>query len=200
MASVNSRLGVEPSMPTPSRTSLAQIVAAGRSILEAEGLEGLTMQRVARQVGVRSPSLYKRVSSRGELIRLIANDVADQLAGTMDAAAAAGAGEPRQELEAIANAFRSFALAHPNAYGLLFARLPADALVDPERNARAAQALLQTAGKLAGPDDALDAARTITAWAHGFVTMESAGAFRLGGDVDRAFAYGVEHLADGLRR
>ena len=187
-------------MPTPSRTSLSDIVAVGRSILEADGLDGLTMQAVARQVGVRAPSLYKRVSSRAELIRLIANDVADELAAAMDAAAAAGGGEPDQELRAIAKAFRSFALGHPNAYGLLFARLPADALVDPGRNARAAQALLETAGRLAGPDDALDAARTITAWAHGFVTMELAGAFRLGGDVDRAFAFGVEHLADGLRR
>ena len=42
------------------------------------------------------------------------------------------------------------------------------------------------------------AARTVTAWAHGFVTMELAGAFRLGGDVDRAFAYGVDHLAGAL--
>jgi hypothetical protein len=118
----------------------------------------------------------------------------------MDAAAKAGAGEPAQELRAIAKAFRSFALAHPNAYGLLFARLPVDAEVDSERNTRAAQPLLETAGKLAGPDQALDAARMITAWAHGFVTMELAGAFRLGGDVDRAFAFGVEHLAAGLRR
>jgi AcrR family transcriptional regulator len=157
------------------------------------------MQSVARQVGVRSPSLYKRVASRADLIRLIANDVADELAVTMDAAAAAGASEPGQELRSIAKAFRSFALAHPNAYGLLFARLPAEELVDAERNARAAEALLQTANKLAGPDQALDAARMITAWAHGFVTMELAGAFRLGGDVDRAFAFGVEHLAHGLR-
>ena len=63
-------------MPTPPRTSLPEIVAAGRSILEADGLGGLTMQRVAEEVGVRSPSLYKRVRSRGDLIRLIADSVA----------------------------------------------------------------------------------------------------------------------------
>ena len=51
-------------MPTPSRTSTAEIVAAGRAILEAEGFEGLTMQRVAAAVGVRAPSLYKRVDGR----------------------------------------------------------------------------------------------------------------------------------------
>ena len=35
------------------------------------------MQRVAAAVGVRAPSLYKRVDGRGELVRLITIDVAD---------------------------------------------------------------------------------------------------------------------------
>ena len=83
-------------MPTPPRTSLPEIVAAGRSILEADGLGGLTMQRVAEEVGVRSPSLYKRVQSRGDLIRLIADSVADELAATMDAAASDG--DPADDL------------------------------------------------------------------------------------------------------
>ena len=51
-------------MPTPARTSLEEIVGAGRAILRAEGLEGLTMQRVAAAVGVRAPSLYKRLPGR----------------------------------------------------------------------------------------------------------------------------------------
>ena len=53
-------------MPTPSRTSTAEIVTAGPRILEAEGLDGPTMQRVAAAVGVRAPSRYKRVSGRSE--------------------------------------------------------------------------------------------------------------------------------------
>ncbi|HBF81970.1 MAG TPA: TetR family transcriptional regulator, partial [Streptomyces sp.] len=43
---------------------------------------------------------------------------------------------------------------------------------------------------------ALDAARLVTAWATGFIEMEISGAFRLGGDVDRAFEYGLA----GVRR
>jgi AcrR family transcriptional regulator len=183
-------------MPTPARTSVPEIVAAGRAILESDGLDGLTMQRVAEMVGVRSPSLYKRVRGRTDLIRLIAESVVDELAATMDTAA--GDPDPVNALRTIAHAFRSFALAHPNAYALLFARHPDDVRIDPERNARASESLLRTAGRLAGPDDALEAARTVTAWAHGFVTMELAGAFQLGGDVDRAFDYGIDHLAAAL--
>lgn len=184
-------------MPTPPRTSVPEIVAAGRAILEAEGLDGLTMQRVAEEVGVRSPSLYKRVRGRGDLIRLIAELVIDELAATMGAAV--GDRDPAQDLRAIAHAFRAFALAHPNAYALLFARLADDARIDPERNAKAAETLLRTTGRLAGSDDALEAARTVTAWAHGFLMMELAGAFQLGGDVDQAFEYGIDHLTGALQ-
>jgi hypothetical protein len=49
-----------------------------------------------------------------------------------------------------------------------------------------------------GPDQALDAARLVTAFAHGFVSMELSGAFRLGGDVDEAYRYGIDVLVAAL--
>jgi AcrR family transcriptional regulator len=185
-------------LPTPARTSTTAIVAAGRAILDADGLDGLTMSRVAAAVGVRAPSLYKRVRDRGELVRLIANDVAEELTAELEAAATRG--NPRANLRAIAVAFRAWAIAHPEAYHLLFDRLPEGERVDPEVNARSAAALLRTAGELAGEAHALEAARTVVAWANGFLSMELAGAFRLGGDTDAAFDYGVDRLTAAIER
>jgi hypothetical protein len=37
------------------------------------------------------------------------------------------------------------------------------------------------------------------AWAHGFITMELAGAFHLGGEVDTAWHFGVARLIDALQ-
>ena len=63
---------------------------------------------------------------------------------------------------------------------------------------RSAAPLIRAASALVGDDDALDAARLFTAWATGFLQMELSGAFRLGGDVDRAFDYGLRRLIAGL--
>ncbi len=183
-------------MPTPAHTSLDDIVRAGRTVLEDEGLEGLTMQRVATAVGVRAPSLYKRVRGRSDLLRLIANDIAYELAGILDAAATSG--DPRTDVRLLAEAFRAFAHEKPAAYGLLFARLPEASRVDAQSNARASEAMLRTAATLAGPAHALDAARTVVAWTHGFVSMELSGAFRLGGEVERAFEFGIDRLSAAI--
>lgn len=183
-------------MPTRARTSVDQIIAAGRSILDAEGLEAMTMARVATDVGVRAPSLYKRVRNRDELIRLVANDAGDELAATLDKAA--DTGDARSDLGAIAVAFRTWALGHPEAYALLFGHASDGPRMDVEVSARASATLLRTAEAMAGPYEALEAARTFVAWATGFVAMELAGAFQLGGDIDRAFVYGVERLSGSI--
>ena len=186
----------EAAIPTPPRTSLAEIIAAGRGIVETDGLERLTMQRVAAAVGVRAPSLYKHVQSRGDLVRLIVEDVARELGEALDAAARTG--DALSDLRAMVGAVRAFAHARPATYALLFAHLPEVSRPDLERVARGSSAVLRTATVLAGPDRALEAARTIVAWAHGFISMELAGAFRLGGDVDRAYTFGIQRLGAAL--
>ena len=135
-------------MPTPSRTSTAQIVAAGRVILEAEGFEGLTMQRVAAAVGVRAPSLYKRVDGRRELVRLIAADAAADLSRALEAAATTG--DPARDLVRIATAFRAFAHAHPEAYALLFRRLPDGWNPDVDLGSPGFAALFRTVEAISG--------------------------------------------------
>src|SRR5215475_2662513 len=75
-------------VPTPDRTSLEEIIQAGRDILESDGLARLTMQAVADRVGVRAPSLYKRVASRDDLIGYIAEATVHDLTERLTAAVA----------------------------------------------------------------------------------------------------------------
>jgi AcrR family transcriptional regulator len=185
-------------MPTPDRTSLDEIIRAGRDILESEGLARLTMRAVADRVGVRPPSLYKRVRSRDDLIGLIAeatvHDLGERLHGVT------GGADARKDLGELARTFRAFAHARPAGYHLIFAWGPEVTRPDPDSLARASAPVLRVGTDLAGPEHALEAARMITAWANGFISMELTGAFKLGGDIDRAYEFGIVRLTDALGR
>lgn len=183
-------------MPAPSRTSLPRIVAAARIVLARDGLDALTMQSVASEAGVRAPSLYKHVAGRADLLRLVIADVAAESRDLL--AAAASTGSARGDLRAMAMALRAYAHRDPHGFSLMFAPSPEESALDPEVYASAAEPVLEVARRLAGPDHALDAARTVTAWASGFLRMELAGAFHLGGSVDQAYEFGVEALTSTL--
>lgn len=185
-------------MPTPTRITPESLRAAARDVLERDGRDGLTMQAVATALAVRAPSLYKHVRDRDDLVRIVAEDVALELGDRVDAALATAGGDAASAARALADVARRFAHDHPNGYALVFGPLP-----EPQRAGRAAldrgsAAILEVARRLAGEAHALDAARTLTAWMHGFTSMELAGAFRLGGDVDEAWEFGLERLVAGL--
>lgn len=172
-------------MPTPDRTSLDEIVLAARDLLETEGLAGLTMNAVALRVGVRAPSLYKRVESRERLIRLVAEATLTEFASRLDGAS--GARE-------ILDGFRAFGHERPAAFQLVMTPAAGVPTARDEFGAAASAAILRIASELAGQDHALVAARTLTAWAAGFVSMELNGGFRLGGDLEEAWEFGASHL------
>ncbi|HEY7736289.1 MAG TPA: TetR/AcrR family transcriptional regulator [Candidatus Limnocylindrales bacterium] len=178
--------------PARARTSDAAIVTAGRELLEAGGLDAVTMLAVADRVGVRAPSLYKRIRGRGALIVAVTIDVLEDLERRL--APFSRDPDPGAGLRALGVAFRTFAHANPRGYALLFQDLPPDARVSADRLGAAAAPVVDLAQRLVGPEQALEAARVITAFAHGFVSMELAGAFRLGGSVDDAFRYGLDTL------
>ncbi|WP_122817525.1 TetR/AcrR family transcriptional regulator [Nocardioides pantholopis] len=174
-------------MPTPDRTSLAAIVTAGRELLEAGGPSRLTMQAVAAQVGVRPPSLYKRVRDRDALVGLVAAATVDELAQRLE--------DADGTLAALARTYREFGHERPEGFRLI---LSGDAQTDADARARVSAPILRVASELVGDEEALEAARLITAWATGFVTMELAGAFRLGGDLEDAFEFGLVRLSAAL--
>ena len=182
--------------PARARTSLDAIVVAARQILESDGLPAVTMSRVAETVGVRAPSLYKRVADRDTLIRAVSDSVVADLSRALDRALETD--DPRRDLRNAANSYRSFVLRNPNGYRLLFADLPADASPDPAMVAAVGLPIVRAIARLIGEPKAVEGARTMVAWAHGFVSMELAGAFRLGGDVDAAYSFGIESILAGV--
>lgn len=190
-------------MPAPAQTSTEAIVAAARRLVEERGADALTMRDVADSVGVRAPSLYKRVRDRTDLFRLILENVTDELTEALDAAASTG--DPMADLRAMAAAFRGFAHANPVAWTMMNAPQPVPGATEhsvpgaTERSVRSAATFLRTIAEVSGQQDALPAARTIVPWVYGFITMELTGAFRLGGDVEQAWNFGLDRLLAAIR-
>lgn len=182
--------------PTPSRTSRDAITAAARAILEEDGLDAVSMQAVAERVGVRAPSLYKHVADRNALIRAVAGSVTTDLDAALRPPRPAS--DARVDLRWIARTYRAFVHANPVGYGLLFAPLDPAWAPDPATLAALGAPIVAVTARLVGDADALDAARTFVAFAHGFTSMELAGGFRLGGDVDAAYTSGIELILAGI--
>jgi AcrR family transcriptional regulator len=167
-------------------------------VLEADGLDAVTMAAVATRVGVRAPSLYKHLRDRAELVSGVVAVAAAELTDELEGALAAAPHDPAARVQAIAEAYRSFATRNPRVSALFFADLGPDLPIPHAELARSARPVVEAAARLAGEERALPAARALTAFVHGFTSMESGGAFRLGGNVDEAFALGVDALVRGL--
>ena len=186
MATVNSYTWI---MPTPERTSLDAIVLAASSLLEESGLAGVTMQAVAERVGVRAPSLYKRVDGRERLIQLVAEAALTEVARRTEHAST---------VAELADTLRTFGHERPAAFQLVMTPGTGTPVAGPGYGPAASAGLVRVARELAGERDGLDAARTLTAWATGFITMELNGSFQLGGDVDTAWRFGLDRLVTAM--
>ncbi|HEX4216110.1 MAG TPA: helix-turn-helix domain-containing protein [Candidatus Dormibacteraeota bacterium] len=67
-------MGARPDPPRPLTTPA--IVDAARRVADSEGLTGLNLRRVARELGTGQASLYRHIGGRRELMTLLAGDLA----------------------------------------------------------------------------------------------------------------------------
>jgi AcrR family transcriptional regulator len=184
-------------MPAKAKTSSQEIVAAALALINEAGADNLSMHAVAQKVGVRGPSLYKHFADRAALLRAAETQLFQEL-GAILAQAASVDGES-EAAKRCAFAYRAFAKRNPRAYALMFASVLANEEAAAVRQT-AAQPVLELFLRMFRNDlnAALAAARAMTAFCHGFVSMELADAFRLGGCIDHAFAEGIETVLAGI--
>jgi AcrR family transcriptional regulator len=101
--------------------TLDDITRIGRRHLATDGAAALSVRAVARDLGVVSSAIYRYVRSRDDLLTLLVVDGYDELGDSVDRALAEV--EPqdfRGRFLAIGHAVRSWALAEPATYALLF--------------------------------------------------------------------------------
>ncbi len=172
------------------------VVDAATAVVEARGVSALTLSEVARELGIKPPSLYNHVAGLESLRRDVALRAVEDLGRRLGAAAMGRSG--RAALRAIANEVRAYAATHPGLY-----ELSAQARPEDEEYAEASMRPVEPViAILRGYDldenEAIHAARTLRAALHGFVSLENMGGFGLDVDLDESFAWLVESLAEML--
>ncbi|WP_327088967.1 TetR/AcrR family transcriptional regulator [Nonomuraea sp. NBC_01738] len=104
--SVWARPRKEPQQPALSREL---IVAEAIKLLDADGIEALSMRKLGTKMGAAATSLYRHVANKDELIEL----VVDEVYGELRVTAADDPADWRQALAATARDLRDLALSHP---------------------------------------------------------------------------------------
>ncbi|MFC7616640.1 TetR/AcrR family transcriptional regulator [Actinokineospora soli] len=102
-------------MPRPSTPLLSRdrIRAGALAVVDSAGLAGLSMRRLAAELGVQAPSLYTHYKTKDELLQ----DIADDIMATVDTSAFAL--DWRAGLRVWARSYRAALAAHPNMVPVL---------------------------------------------------------------------------------
>lgn len=174
------------------------VIQAATDLVDAEGLDALTLARLADILGVRTPSLYNHISSLDGVRHALAVRGARGLGVEFARAAIGKNGE--EGIFAVADAYRRFAKEHPGIYA---ASLRAAAPGDSELIAAADEALSVIRAVLAPyhltEENFIHAARALRSLAHGFVSLELVGGFGIPIDIDTSYHVMVRMFVTSLR-
>lgn len=105
-----------------ARTEITrEILQTGREHLARDGAAGLSLRAVARDLGMASSAVYRYVPNRDALLTLLIIDAYDAVGEQVERAAAACSPDDHLgRFLATCHALRSWALAHPQEYALIY--------------------------------------------------------------------------------
>jgi AcrR family transcriptional regulator len=133
-------------------------VAAALEIADAEGLDAVSIRRVAARLGARPMSLYTHIASKDDLVALMLDEVSAELLVPEPLP-----GDWRAALRAIARQALNAYLAHPWMLSAFGRRPP----VGPNHLRRAEQSATAVTGLGIDPADAWTALRIVHEWTMG---------------------------------
>ncbi|SDI13466.1 DNA-binding transcriptional regulator, AcrR family [Sinosporangium album] len=119
-------------MPTPApRSSMRErfreqvredVKAAALDQLAAGGAQAISINAIAKHLGVSGPALYRYFANRDDLLTALVIDAYEDLHDALAHELRAGAPSrtPHERFRALAHAYRAWALAEPHRYELLF--------------------------------------------------------------------------------
>lgn len=173
------------------------VIRRAAQLIDERGIGELSLAAVADSYGVRIPSLYKHISGMPAIKRGIMLLAKRDFCIVLGQAAI---GKSRDDaIASVAIAYRDWARNHPAQYSMTMrAPVPGD-----DEDAAASMAILNVivvilAGYGLLSDDAIDATRYLRSVLHGFVALETEGAFQMPFDLERSYSRLVECVIAAL--
>ena len=173
------------------------IVTTARRLAEAEGWDAVTTRRLSTEIEYSQPVLYKHFTGMEQIADAVAIDGFDELANALRTARS-GAGEARDAMTRIADAYLDFARDNPAVYDAMFTRtttLHFGAEDTPPQLTAAFAELRQAVVLVADEQDADMLTEVLWAALHGLVTLGRTGRVRPGYDSERLHQL-VEQFTD----
>jgi AcrR family transcriptional regulator len=96
------------------------LIDAGVQILSEEGVEGLSLRKVAQHAGVSHNAPYSHFLDKQSLIAAISTEGFKQLYNELDTTISAYPDDPRRQLQECAYTYIQFALDHPDTFKIMF--------------------------------------------------------------------------------
>jgi AcrR family transcriptional regulator len=173
--------GAQPARSVRSERAAA-VVGAARRLVETEGAGALTMRRLAEDLGIKAPSIYKHFPDKAAVeAALVEEALAEMGAALHGALERPGRSGP---IAALLATYRRQGVGQPNLYRLATAgRLPR-ADLPPGLEDWAGEPFLRVTSEP-------HRAQALWSFAHGMVILEIDGRFPDGSDLDRTWRAGA---------
>ncbi len=183
-----------------------QICEAARTIFAKEGVDGISMRRIAADVGITPTAIYRHFTDKNALVAAIVDEGFAILENKMRQTPRGRTG--RETLMRLLDGYTDFALAYPQYYDFMFLLPRTDVRRYPDDFRRRESATFNILLDLVSEtiqsgefkqDEALETSLTIWSHAHGFMSLYRCGRF---GDhpvrFRRSFGRSLQRLFDGL--
>ncbi len=163
-----------------------RIIEVSRALLEDEGVEHLTIRRIAEKIGRTQPAIYQHFASKDAILAAVVVEGFVALAEHLKRS-----GKTRKSaLPAVAKAYLRFGLERPRLYNVMFVEPPAVAFAAGSATPaplRAAFRILASAVGESGLDENRVETATEVVWAalHGLVTLSITNRLRPGRAMQR---------------
>lgn len=168
-------------------------------IVECNGMNGLTMGVLAKELNIKTPSLYNHVSGLRELQEKIALYSLEEMYGRMEQAYSNSVKEDERILF-VGKAYLNYARRNPGLYEATF--LPS--VLENQEVQKVADQIVQLNVRMLEPfqlesEDTIHAVRGLRSFLHGFATIEQSGGFAIQLDNEESIETILHIFIDGLK-